>query len=141
MRSIIFGFLFLYFFCACNQNSDVGVSASENDADAARNFIQAALDGDYKRAKQFVVPDSVNQQYIELLQRNYESRMSRENKKGYKEASINIHSVQGINDSVSIIQYSNSYKKQRDSIKAVRIDNKWLVDLKYSFPSISTTDE
>ncbi len=92
MRSIFFGFLFLHFFCACNQNNDVSISASENDADAARNFIQAALEGDYKRAKQFVVPDSINQQYIELLQRNYESRMSPENKKGYKKASINIHS-------------------------------------------------
>ncbi len=133
--------MFLHFFCACNQSNDVNSSVSENDADAARNFIQAALDGHYKRAKQFVVQDSVNQQYIELLERNYENRMSPTDKKGYQEASINIHSVQGINDSVSIIHYSNSYKKQRDSIKAVRIDQKWLVDLKYTFPSLTNMDE
>ena len=67
--------------------------------------------------------------------------MSAEDKKGYREASINIHSVEGINDSVSIIHYSNSFKKQRDSLRAVRLDEKWLVDLKYSFPSLTNMDE
>jgi type IV secretory pathway component VirB8 len=59
--------------------------------------------------------------------------MSREDKKGYKEASINIHNVNTLNDSVTVVQYSNSFKKQNDSLKVMRNNNTWLVDLKYSF--------
>jgi hypothetical protein len=44
MKSKLFtGFLFLQFFCACNNEGNG--TTSENDVDAARNFIQSALEG------------------------------------------------------------------------------------------------
>ena len=116
----------------CNDEKDA-VPASENDVDAARNFINAALDGHYDEARELVVPDSANNAWIDLFKRNYQSRMTMADKAGYREASINIHSVAQQNDSTSIIHYSNSYKKQNDSLKVVRQGNNWLVDLKYSF--------
>jgi hypothetical protein len=142
MRSLlIFSFLFLLFFCACGNNekdrSDTTTS-SENDIDVARNFIRSALDGKYDKARTFVVADSTNNQYLDLFERNYRSRMDPEDRRGYREASINIHSVKPVNDSTSVILYSNSFKKQNDSLKVVRVAGQWLVDLKYSFPSTAT---
>ena len=137
MRSIlILSFLFLHFFCACSggEGERTGeVTTSENDVDAARNFIRSALDGKYDRARKFMIQDSLNNQYLDLFQRNYESRMDPEDKRGYREASINIHDIRQLNDSATVVSYSNSFKKKNDSLMVVRRDEQWLVDLKYAF--------
>src|SRR3982074_3803631 len=131
----LIGFLILHlFFLVCNSGDQNKTPAkSENDIDAARNFIQSALAGDYKKAKSFILNDSLNQQYIDAFERNYNQRMSLEDKMGYREASINIHLVKPLNDSTTIVNYSNSYKNKNDSLKVVRSNGQWLVDLKYSF--------
>ena len=77
--------------------------------------------------------DSLNQQYIDAFERNYNERMNPEDKRGYREASINIHLVNQLNDSITIVNYSNSYKNKNDSLKVVRSNGQWLVDLKYLF--------
>ena len=59
--------------------------------------------------------------------------MDPEDKRGYREASINIHYIRQLNDSTTVVNYSNSFKKQNDSLKVVRTNHEWLVDLKYSF--------
>jgi type IV secretory pathway component VirB8 len=137
MRSIlIISFLFLQFFCACSgseEDRSGNITTSENDVDAARNFIRSALDGKYDRARRFMIQDSVNNEYLDLFQRNYESRMDPEDKRGYREASINIHDIRQLNDTTTVVSYSNSYKKKNDSLKVVRLNDEWLVDLKYSF--------
>ena len=117
----------------CNEGGKNAVPASENDVDAARNFINAALDGHYDEAREMIVPDSANNAWIDLFKRNYQSRMTMADKAGYRDASINIHSVAQPNDSTSVVHYSNSYKKQNDSLLVVRRNGSWLVDLKYSF--------
>ena len=127
----------LLLFSACNSNDTN--ATSENDVDAARNFIRAALDGQYKEAQNLIVTDSVNQQYLDAFATNYRERMSGEDKRGYREASINIHDIHTINDSVTIVHYSNSYKKTQDSLKVVRQNNNWLIDLKYSFSAADST--
>jgi type IV secretory pathway component VirB8 len=131
MRSIFFSFLFLQFFYACN--NDAESNTSENDADAARNFIRSALEGSYDKARNYMIQDSVNNQYLDAFQRNYKNRMSREDKRSYREATITIYDVRTLNDSNTIITYANSYKKKKDSLKIQKINNEWLVDLKYSF--------
>ena len=135
MKSIVlFGFLILQlFFWDCNNSDQNTPAKSENDIDAARNFIQSALAGDYKKAKTYLLNDSLNQQYIDAFERNYNQRMNTEDKMGYREASINIHQVKPLNDSTTIVNYSNSFKNKNDSLKVVRINGQWLVDLKYSF--------
>lgn len=137
MRSILMvSFLFLQFFCACSGEEgkrNEETTTSENDIDAARNFIRSALDGKYDRARKFMIQDSLNNQYLDLFQRNYESRMDPEDKRGYRESSINIHNIRQLNDSTTVVNYSNSFKKQNDSLMVVRRTDGWLVDLKYSF--------
>jgi hypothetical protein len=139
MRSILISFLFLQFFCACTNNSadKNKIATSENDVDAARNFIRSALDNDFENADNYIVNDSTNIQYLDAAKRNRQ-RLSKEENELYHQASIRIYDTRKIHDSASVIIYSNSYKNQKDSVKVVRYNGQWLVDVKYSFPSFST---
>ncbi|MFN2439113.1 MAG: hypothetical protein ABR503_07930 [Chitinophagaceae bacterium] len=121
----------MQFFCACSNEENV--ATSENDVDAARNFIQSALKGDYKLARTYIIPDSTNTQYLDAFERNFTNRMRPEDKKGYRNASINIHNVREIDDSTTVVNYSNSYMNKNDSLKVRRLNGEWLIDLKYSF--------
>ena len=134
MKSKLFiSFLFLLFFGACTSGDKT--AASENPDDAARNFIRSVLDADFDAARNFIIADSTNDAYLQITQRNFVERMNRADKMGYKGASIQIHEIKNLDDSTSVVLYSNSYKKQRDSLKVVRVSGAWLVDLKYSFPA------
>lgn len=134
MQKIICYFLiFQLALTACN-DSDRGSasSTSDSDVDAARNFIQAALVGDLDRAKTFMINDSLNLETLNTIKR-WNERQTKEEKEKYQVASIRIHNDRKLNDSTSIISYSNSYKNQQDSLKVVKTNGKWLVDFKYIF--------
>ena len=60
-------------------------------------------------------------------------------KDGYRASSINIHKVNEINDSTTIVIFSNSYKNDHDTLRIKRINGQWLVDLKYLFQHDSDT--
>jgi Domain of unknown function (DUF4878) len=133
-RTTLFATVLLLFFVSCKDTDRTTTSEQpSSDIDAAREFIRAALDGDYTKAKTFVVNDSLNQQDIEASERLYKERMSAEDKAKYRGASIHIHETKQINDSASIIYYSNTFRNQKDSLRVIKIDGKWLVDFKYIF--------
>jgi len=125
-------FIFSLVHFSCN-NSDKKDQKAENDLDAARQFIRAALDGDFDKAETLLLPDSINQSYLEQIERNYKERMSNQDKANYKAASIRILEDKELNDSTHIIYYSNSYKNKKDSLRSVRVNGDWLIDLKYIF--------
>ena len=55
-------------------------------------------------------------------------------KKAYKEASIRfLKETHKVNDSVTIVYYSNSYMNKPDSLKVVRINGEWFIDLNFTF--------
>ncbi|HLF45808.1 MAG TPA: hypothetical protein VI548_05255 [Chitinophagaceae bacterium] len=124
-------FLFLFFY-ACNNADKSKELSSENDIDAARNFIRAALDGDYENGKKMMVSDSTNFQYFEEYEKLH-TKMDAAEKKKYQGSSINVHAITPVNDSVTIIIYSNSYKNDHDTLKLIKTHGQWLVDLKYLF--------
>ncbi len=129
--SLLTGFFFLQFFCSCGSNEAPEPAA--DDLGTASGFIRSALDGDYEQARTLMMQDSVNIQYLDAFERNYKGRMTRDDKKGYKDASINIHNILKLSDTVTVVRYSNSFKRKADSLKIVQLDGRWLVDLKYSF--------
>ena len=134
MRSVyIISFLFLSFFCACTNETDRddATITSENDTDAARNFIRLVLDGKLDAARNMLVADSLNTQLFDAYERKYNTRTTPEDKRGYRESTIKIFSVRPVNDSTSIISYSNSYINRIDSLKVIRDREAWKVDLKY----------
>jgi len=56
-------------------------------------------------------------------------------KVNFKEASIIVKSLDKVNDSSSLYTYSNSYKNTQQTIKIIRSNGDWLVDLKDPFTS------
>ncbi|HVG42956.1 MAG TPA: hypothetical protein VM888_15195 [Chitinophagaceae bacterium] len=135
--SLILGFLFLQVFCDCSNNNDTSgaIPASENDVDAARNFINSVLRSDFTQARTFIINDSLNNEWLYATERSFKEQLTPDERNGYSGASINIHSVQQESDSVSIISYSNSFKKKAEKLKVVKTGGQWLVDLKYTFSS------
>ena len=102
--------------------------------DAASKFLRAALDGDYKKARTYLVKDSTNNQMIDIYEKDYNSNLPPEDKIKYKSASIRfLKETHEVNDSTTIIHYSNSYKNKPDSLKILRINGQWFVDLNFTF--------
>jgi hypothetical protein len=131
MKRNRFIFLFLLFLSvACNNEDRQAASKSENDVDAARNFIQAALNGEYQKARDYMLKDSNNEQRMNVIER---FNLSPEEKRGLLEATINIHNVKPVNDSTTIVIYSNSFKNDWDTLKVLKIKDQWLVDFKYLY--------
>lgn len=131
MKRVLFSFLFLQFFWACN-NPDKEAAKPEGDLDAARTFIRDALDGRFSAARQLMLPDSTNDQRMTDTERTYQN-MSQADKVGQRNATIQIHKTREVSDSIKIVSYSNSYKNIIDSLRLVRINEQWLVDLKFTF--------
>ncbi len=99
----------------------------------ARSFIRYSLDGNYHEAKLLMLQDSLNNFELEELEKRFEHNLSKADKAGYKNASIIIHSVDQVNDSVVVVNYSNSYKKKQMPVKVILKDGLWQVDLQYTF--------
>jgi hypothetical protein len=54
-------------------------------------------------------------------------------KNGYRSSSINIHEVKPVNDSTTMVIYSNSFKNDKDTLRVLKVRGQWLVDLKYLY--------
>jgi Domain of unknown function (DUF4878) len=102
---------------------------AEDAEDAGREFIRAALDGDYDRARFYLFVDSTNQFLMETWKKHYDG-MPHEERKKYQDADILPVNIQKVNDSVTSYTYANSYKHDTTTIRVVRINGDWLVDLK-----------
>jgi hypothetical protein len=105
---------------------------SDSDMDAARNFLEAALKGDYKLASTYMVQDSTNIGYLDVTARKY-NQMGGEEKRNLRNASLRFYNPLLENDSTTITVFSNSYKNDKDTLKIVKQNGQWLVDLKYLF--------
>jgi hypothetical protein len=112
---------------------------SENNIDAARNFIRAALDGKFDEARRYMLGDSLNTNYMDVVERAHKT-MDRTTRDGYRGASINIIEVtEPVKDSVTIVVYSNSFKNDPDTLKVIKLNGQWVVDLKYLYEHGSDT--
>lgn len=132
-------FLLLFLFsCKTNTEKQTVEITSESDIDAARNFIRAALDGDYETGKKILLGDSVNFQYYAEFEKMH-AKLNVDEKNKYKKSSINVHALTSLNDSTTIVIYSNSYKKNMDTLKLLKTSGQWFVDLKYLFNPDSDT--
>lgn len=123
----------LLFFAGCkNANNEASIQSSDNAMDAARNFIRATLDGKFDEANSYLLQDSININYLQVGKRSRDNA-TQDTKDGYRTASIRFHKTIQKNDSTCIIIYSNSFKNDHDSLRLVKNNQQWLVDLKYLF--------
>lgn len=110
-----------------NPSSDTD---AEGDFDAGREFVRAALDGDYKKASTYLFKDSMNLMLFEQQQSNYQS-MPPEQKGAYKGSSIRPISIQHPNDTVTLFQYYHTANASDTTlIRIIKSEGRWLVDLK-----------
>ena len=122
----------LFSFCACKNNDEQSSVKTEDDINAATEFIRSALDGKFNQARVYLLPDSSNIQYIDVVERSYQ-RTDADTKNGYQNSTIHIHEVKPVNDSTTVVIYSNSFKNDHDTLKVVKIKGQWLIDLKYLY--------
>jgi len=104
----------------------------ENELDASRLFIRAVLDGKFDEANLLMIQDTANNRYLAQVAALYEKTTIAE-KENYKGSTIVIHSATATNDSVSIVIYSNSHKNDHDTLRIVKRNSTWQVDLKYQY--------
>jgi hypothetical protein len=129
MKKIISFSLFLLFcLSACNNEDKTETSAS--DIIVVSGFIKSALRGDYENAKTFMIADSLSLARMNNIAR---VNLSAEEKRGLAAASIIIHTRIPVNDSTTVVIYSNSYKNNWDTLRALRVNGRWLVDFNYLF--------
>jgi len=136
MKKILTLSSFLLFCLYACKNEDKKPAEPESDVNVVTNFIQSALYGDYEKARTYMLPDSINQERMNMIER---VNLLPEEKKGLASASIIVHNITRTNDSTTIVIYSNSFKNNRDTLKAVRLKGQWLVDFNYLFDHESDT--
>ncbi|MFM2359746.1 MAG: hypothetical protein RLY16_1739 [Bacteroidota bacterium] len=104
-----------------------------SDMDVAREFIKDCNENNFAAAKQFLLPDAANQDFLQVAEKSFSSK-NEQDLAAYKNADLIIHEFQQLGDTVSILTYSNSHKKDiRQKLKLVKVNEQWLVDLKYTF--------
>jgi len=103
---------------------------AENAQDAGREFIRASLDGDYKKARFYLLEDSTNLLLMQQQQKHY-GQLSSEERINHMQSSIRPLDIHKVNDSVTTYKYLNTYNPlDTTTITIVRVDGEWLVDLK-----------
>jgi len=117
---------------ACNDSEQGKENKSENDLDAARNFLDAALQGNFRQASSYMLQDSTNLGYLDVTERKYQT-LDPLIKDSLKTSSLRFYDTKHFNDSITITVFANSYKNDKDTLKIVRQGSQWFVDLKYLF--------
>lgn len=127
-HSIVFFVLIVFFSCSQKKVYE----KPDDPLEAGREFIRFALDGEMSKARSFILSDGANERIFENIEKKYEAE-SKDEKNNYRNASIIINKVQTVNASTTIINFSNSFKKENNELKLVKLNGEWWVDFKYTF--------
>lgn len=123
--------MFLSLFSCSNKEDEY--HQPENALDAGREFIQQSLKGKFITAGKYMLQDKENQYWLSKWSGQF-NKISEQEKAAYNKASINISEVNDvIPDSVTIISFSNSFKKAPQKIKVIKYNGEWKIDFKYTF--------
>ena len=129
LKNILFAAFFILVMFSC---SDPKKEKPATALDTGREFIRASLNGDFKMAESLLLMDTQNIQLFESYKIYFE-RLPKEKKQHYKEASYEINKYADIDDSTTIINYSNDYMNKPMDIKVIRQNKAWYIDFKYTY--------
>jgi hypothetical protein len=116
---------------SCKEESKL--APAEDAEEAGTRFIRASLDGDYARAKHYLLKDSTNLFLMKQQQSNYE-QMGAKEKRGFKESSIRPIQIFKQSDSVTLYRYYyTANPKDTTTLRIKKQNGEWLVDLKSFF--------
>src|SRR5436190_24264499 len=104
------------FLFSCNEKK-----LPNTDIDVAREFIKDILQNNFYEAEKFIlkedtvnIQEDANKQYFDLFKKEYESK-SKEELESFRNADIIINEISPLNDSVSIVNYSNSFRRNKSN--------------------------
>lgn len=100
--------------------------------DTGREFIRASLDGNFDIAEGLLLKDSQNVQLFSSYKLFFD-KMAADKKRSYKSSSYTINKLVEVDDSTTLINYSNSYMNQPLEIKVIHVDKDWQVDFKHTY--------
>ena len=127
MYKIFVAAIFL-FVVSCRDDSKY--TPATDAEEAGTQFIRASLDGNYAKARFYLLKDSTNLLLIKQQQINYE-QLSAERKRNNRDASIRPIEIRNENDSTTLYKYYHtSNTKDTTTIRIIKENNEWLVDLK-----------
>jgi hypothetical protein len=107
--------------------------APGTDLETANRFIRDIQQNKFREARKLMLINETNLQYIDRFETHFNSK-SRTELDQYREAEIIVNEVSNVSDSVTIVNYSNSFNKaEKNKLKVVRVNGQWLVDLQYTF--------
>ena len=109
-----------------------GFKEPEDPLDAGREFVRAVLDGDYEKANLYLLKDPEDQELFNRYQ-TYMKKSPRKELLQLKSSSIVINKVETLSDSVTLINYSNSYTMKPTDLKVIKDGKSWKVDFSYTF--------
>ena len=128
-KLILYTSLFI-FSSACNNTSPE--EQADNPLDGGRYFIEHYMQGDMKKAQEYLLVDAKNQAYFDQMKKDYFS-LDKESRTQLRQSSIEINEVKTLNNQASAIIYANSNDKIQRWVKVVSTPKGWKVDLKYSY--------
>ena len=124
---IIFSILL---FAGCNSKKEL----PNTDIEVAKTFVKYVLENDFNEAASLVTNDAANNSYLKQIEKSQQEKWSKDEAEQYKNADVIIFEVSNVNDTISIINYANSFKVlEKSKVKVVKINGQWMVDLKYTF--------
>ena len=100
--------------------------------DTGRDFIRASLNGDFTTAEILLLHDPQNNELFESYKQFYQ-KWPADKKANYKKASYEINKYVDLDDSTTIINYSNDYMNKPMEIKVVKDNGQWKIDFKYTY--------
>lgn len=131
MKKLLVFFAISSVLFACGNHSSEGFEKAEDAQDAGRLFIRASLDGDYDRAMNYMLKDSMNVMILRKWKDESYDKLSNENKINYKNANILPIKIETVSDSIVSYAYTNTFKKNDTTeLFIVRSKGDWKVDLK-----------
>ena len=116
---------------ACGGNGRY--TKAEDAQDAGRQFIRATLDGEHSKARFYLLKDTTNLLLLKQQETNY-NQLSGQDKNEFRASSIRPIEIKAVNDSVTLYKYYNTFhSKDTTTLRIIRLNSEWLVDLKSIF--------
>lgn len=109
-----------------------GFHEAEDPLDAGREFLRAVLDGNFEKASLYISDNPEDKELFNRYQQ-YMKNQPKKEKLNLKSASIIINNIHNVNDSVTLINYSNSHSMKPTDLKVVLSEKKWRIDFSYTF--------
>ena len=125
MKIILINLLLIIAFISCNTSEEF--PPAENALDAAREYVDGTLKGEFKKSEAYLLKSQNNKAQLDKLKQHY-YQFNDIQRQNYRKASIIIERENNISDKESVIYFQNSFDKQKDSVTVIQQDGLWLVN-------------